>query len=145
MRSTTGSCGIFPADYYLDKKQGRVLAEKDRSGRKAGGRDQAGNRKADRDNEPEALRVARKQHETALRRIQEIKNELKALEREEKELETETYIKSRVLNTSFSGRGPEERAECGRRLKEIQSRLRDIASLRKRLNEEREKIDPGGL
>ena len=78
-------------------------------------------------------------------RIKEIKNELRSLEREEKELETETYIKSRILNTSFSGRSQDDRAESGRRLKEIQSRLRDIASLRSHLNEERARIDPGGL
>jgi predicted RNase H-like nuclease (RuvC/YqgF family) len=91
------------------------------------------------------LKAARQQHESALKRLQEIKNQIKAFEREEKELETETYIKSRILNTSFSGRSQDDRAESGRRLKEIQSRLRDIASLRSRLNEERTRIDPGGL
>jgi ATP-binding cassette subfamily F protein 3 len=137
----------FPGglDYFLDKKQGRAQAEKGKVDRKKSGRDPGDSKKAARDNEPEALRVARDKHEAALQRIQGIRNELKALEREEKELETETYIKSRVLNTAFSGRSQEDRAECGRRLKEIQSRLRDIASLRKRLGEEREQIDPGGL
>jgi ATP-binding cassette, subfamily F, member 3 len=137
----------FPGglDYYLDKKQGRALAEKGKSGRKNSGRDNGDHGKVGREKETEVLRVAREKHSAALRRIQEIKNELKALEREEKELETETYIKSRVLNTAFSGRGSEERADCGQRLKEIQSRLRDIESTRMRLNEERGRIDPGGL
>jgi ATP-binding cassette subfamily F protein 3 len=133
-------------DYYLDKKQGRIPTDKGTTGRKGAGREAHGDHKrSGRDKEPEPLRIAREKHEAALDRIKEVKTELKALEREEKELETETYIKSRVLNTSFSGRTQDERAECGRRLKEIQSRLRDIATTRKRLNEERERIDPGGL
>ena len=65
------------------------------------------------------------------------------LSREEKELETETYIKSRVMSASFSGRPREEIAECGSRLKEIQSRLREIESTRKTLIEERDRIQQG--
>lgn len=129
-------------DYYLDKKQGRIPDSGDLPAKKAAGRDAYEQQKKSRKDpqEPENLRRAREQHESALARIQKIKNDLKALEREEKDLETETYIKSRVMNASFSGREQAERIECARRLKEIQSRLRDIATERKRLTEERERI-----
>ena len=83
------------------------------------------------------------QHEQALDRLREIKNQLKGFEREEKELETETYIKSRVMNTSFSGRERDKLAEYGKRLKEIQVRLREIESTRKQLLEERDRINQG--
>ena len=129
-------------DYYLDKRQSRGPgAAQAKESSKAGREAYEQQKKAKRDlNEPENLKNARDQHEQALKRLQEIKNQLKAFEREEKELETETYIKSRVMTTSFSGRPAEERAECGRRLKEIQTRLRAIESSRKALLEERARV-----
>jgi ATP-binding cassette, subfamily F, member 3 len=130
-------------DYYLDKKNGKMPSEADRKKEEAQASREAYEqyKKQRKDlNEPEHLRVARDQHEGALKRLKEIKNQLKSFEVEEKELETETYIKSRVMTTSFTGRPPEERAECGRRLKEIQTRLREIASTRKAMIEERDKI-----
>ncbi len=129
-------------DYYLDKRQGRAPAD-DEASRRAAARkafEEDKKNKRIRDDEPEQLRIAREKHEAALKRCKEIKNELKNLEREEKELETETYIKSRVLNTSFSGRDKSQIVEHGKRLKEIQIRLREIESARKRLIEERNKI-----
>jgi ATP-binding cassette subfamily F protein 3 len=130
-------------DYYLDKKQGRQAEEagSKKGSAKSGREAYEQQKKSKRDpNEPENLRNAREQHEQALRRLQEIKNQIKAFEREEKELETETYIKSRTMNTSFSGRSREDMAECGRRLKEIQVRLREIESTRKQLISERDRI-----
>jgi ATP-binding cassette subfamily F protein 3 len=133
-------------DYYLDKKQSRQAADpgQKKQDSRAAREAYENQKKARRDpNEPENLKAARDQHEMALRRLQEIKNQIKAFEREEKELETETYIKSRVMNASFSGRPREEIAECGRRLKEIQTRLREIESTRKQLIEERDRINQG--
>jgi ATP-binding cassette subfamily F protein 3 len=129
-------------DYYLDKKQERVNEEREKKDAAKNDRGSSEKQKKPKNdpNEPENLRVAREQHEKALKRIQQIKNQLKEFEREEKELETETYIKSRVMSTSFSGRPKEEIAECGRRLKEIQTRLREIESTRKALIEERDRI-----
>ncbi len=129
-------------DYYLDKRQGRGPgAAQAKEASMAGREAYAQQKKAKRDlNEPDNLKAARDQHEQALKRLQEIKNQLKAFEREEKDLETETYIKSRVMTASFSGRPPEERAACGRRLKEIQTRLRAIESTRKALLEERARV-----
>jgi ATP-binding cassette subfamily F protein 3 len=132
-------------DYYLDKKQGREAQEAgSKKGSKSGREAYEQQKKSKRDpNEPENLTIAREKHEQALKRLQEIKNQIKAFEREEKELETETYIKSRTMNTSFSGRSRDEIAECGRRLKEIQVRLREIESTRKQLIEERDRINQG--
>ncbi|MBF0330771.1 MAG: ATP-binding cassette domain-containing protein [Candidatus Omnitrophica bacterium] len=132
-------------DYYLDKKQARLAEGRDKKDSSKAGREAYEKQKKPKSdpNEPENLRQAREKHEAALKRIQEIKNQVKAFEREEKELETETYIKSRVLSTSFTGRPKEELAECGRRLKEIQSRLRDIESTRNALIEERDRIQQG--
>ncbi|MBF0486174.1 MAG: ABC-F family ATP-binding cassette domain-containing protein [Candidatus Omnitrophica bacterium] len=130
-------------DYYIDKKQGRVTAEAE-AARKAARQAAENKKNAPRDgHETDQLKAARNQHEKALGRIQEIKNQLKSFEREEKELETETYIKSRVLNTSFSGRDRDKVAEYGKRLKEIQIRLREIASTRTKLMEERDRISQG--
>ena len=129
-------------DYYLEKKQGRMAEDEDR--RKAAARKASEEQKKIRrsqENEPEHLRQARDKHEEALKRVQQIKNEIKNLDKEEKELETETYIKSRVMNTSFSGRDRTDIAECGRRLKEIQVRLREIGATRKKLVEERDRIN----
>jgi ATP-binding cassette subfamily F protein 3 len=142
----SGTLRDYPGglDYYLDKKQSRQAEEAgSKKGSSKSGRDAyEEQKKSKRDpNEPENLRNARDQHEQALKRLQEIKNQIKSFEREEKELETETYIKSRTMNTSFSGRSRDEIAECGRRLKEIQVRLREIESTRKQLIEERDSIN----
>ncbi len=132
-------------DYYLDKKQGRDEAQDKKKPSSGDGREAYEKQKKSRKDlsEPEHLQAARQQHEKALKRIQEIKNQLKAFEREEKELETETYIKSRQMTASFSGRPREEIAECGRRLKEIQTRLRAIGSERQALTAERDRIQQG--
>ncbi len=131
-------------DYYLEKRQGRLAEDEDR--RKAAARKASDEQKKTRrtqDNEPDHVRQARDKHAQALKRVQQIKNELKDLEKESKDLETETYIKSRIMNTSFSGRDRSDIAECGRRLKEIQTRLREIETLRKNLAEERDRINQG--
>ena len=132
-------------DYYLEKKQDRQAQESGSKKNSSSGREAyEQQKKSKRDpNEPENLAIARERHEQALKRLQEIKNQIKAFEREEKDLETETYIKSRTMNTSFSGRSRDEIAECGRRLKEIQVRLREIESTRKQLLEERDRINQG--
>lgn len=129
-------------DYYLEKKQGRD-AEVAAENRKAAQRQAKEEKKNKYSDEPENVRLAREQHEQAIKRLQVIKNKLKDFEREEKELETETYVKSRVMNTAFTGRDRVDIAECGKRLKEIQNRLREIGSERKRLIEERDRINQG--
>lgn len=140
----SGEIRQFPGglDYYLDKRQS--LNAQEESVRKAARQAAEAQKKLKQEqSEPEHLRLAREKHEQALKRIQEIKNRLKSIEKEEKELETETYVKSRVMNTSFSGRGREDMVECGRRLKEIQVRLRELGSERGKLIEERDRISQG--
>ncbi|MBF0387128.1 MAG: ATP-binding cassette domain-containing protein [Candidatus Omnitrophica bacterium] len=131
-------------DYYLDKKQARVSVQ-DENARKAAARQayEAQKKPKHDPNEPQHLRAAREKHEQALKRITEIKNRLKVIEKEEKDLETETYVKSRVMNTAFTGRGREEAIECGRRLKEIQLKMRELGSEKSRLTEERNRISQG--
>jgi len=57
-----------------------------------------------------------------------------------KNLETESYVKSRHLSKAFDKKDPEILQEYGRRLKQIQSRLREIESVIKKLKEERDGI-----
>ena len=67
------------------------------------------------------------------------KKETRALEAESKQLETESYVKSRFLSDSF-GRDPNMIKEYGIRLKEIQKRTRDIVVILSQLQEEKVKI-----
>ena len=80
------------------------------------------------------------QHKKALKRISQIKNQIKKLEKEYKELETESYVKSRHLAKSFDKRDPSILKEYGKRLKIIQSRFREIKTTIKDLKSERDKI-----
>jgi len=80
------------------------------------------------------------QHKKALKRISQIKNETKKLENEYKELEMESYVKARHLAKSFDKRDPDILKEYGKRLKTIQSRLREIGTTIKNLKNERDQI-----
>ncbi len=128
-------------DYYLHKKSlGEVdFKEKERQLKEEGSRlkkEEKGKKFA------ESASVARlhHQHQQALKRIEEIKKEIKKFENEHKSLETETYIKSRVLADSFTGRDPDLLKEYGQRLKEIQKRIREIGTTIDRLTEEKNSI-----
>ena len=70
---------------------------------------------------------------------EDIKKETRALEAESKQLETESYVKSRFMSDSF-GRDANMIKEYGIRLKEIQKRMRDIVVLLSQLQEEKIKI-----
>lgn len=139
-----GTIRQFPGnlDYYIGKRA-ENSSDDGQAKKEAARQAAAAQKKAKLAAEPAHLRDARERHEAALKRLQVIKNELRNMDKEEKDLETETYVKSRVMNTSFSGRDRGDVAECGRRLKEIQLRLRDIESTRKSLVEERERIHQG--
>jgi len=62
------------------------------------------------------------------------------LEQEKKELETESYIKVRVISEPFSRRDSQTLKEYGQRLKFIQKRIREIETAIEHLTEERNKI-----
>lgn len=132
-------------DYYLEKR-----AQKDASaGAKGGpgqetGKDRKRNKQksgqSDDASMPPHLKELHDRHKAALKRISAIKNEIKALEQERKELETESYIKGRRLSESF-GRDPATLKEYGQRLKFIQQRSREIESALTKLREEKERIE----
>ncbi|MDE2215061.1 MAG: ABC-F family ATP-binding cassette domain-containing protein [Candidatus Omnitrophica bacterium] len=82
------------------------------------------------------LKEAHARHQQALKRLEEIKKETRALEAESKQLETESYVKSRFLSESF-GRDPNMIREYGIRLKEIHKRMRDIVVILDQLQEEK--------
>jgi len=60
---------------------------------------------------------------------------------EQKELETESYVKARKLSQSYENRDAGIIKEYGQRLKLIQKRQRDIEKTIKGLKEERNKIN----
>jgi len=136
-----GQIRIYPGglDYYLGKKQewDSVEEAKEKEKKK---QKQEQKQKPELTEENRVIRDLHDQHKKALKRLDEIKNEIKNLEKEQKELEVEAYAKSRKLSESFEMRDSEVSKEYGRRLKEIQSRQRDIETILKQLKEERDKI-----
>lgn len=128
-------------DYYLDKKAaGETLGqESERIQRQQELKIKDEKRKAF-DNENEKMQEARQQHNAALKRLNDIKKEIKAMEDEKKEIETESYVKARVLSNSY-GKDPQTIKEYGQRLKWIHQRLREIETKTKDLAEERDQIN----
>ena len=127
-------------DYYLDKKkEGLTLAQE--SERAEEKRKNVVKEKRQREDEGEnaKLRAAKNQHRQAIKRLEEIKEEIRRLEKESKDLETESYVKARVLGNAY-GKDPELLKEYGQRLKEITNHLRKNESSVKALKEEREQI-----
>ncbi len=127
-------------DYYLEKKAG-IAAVHSSNEAAAKALAAAGNiqRAKQKDDLPSHLKEAQEKHKQAMRRLEEIKKETKALEKEQQELETESYVKSRSLSDTF-GRDQHMKKEYGQRIKEIQSRQRDIAVTLDRLQEEKQRI-----
>lgn len=129
-------------DYYLDKRAAqdginkeekkRILDEEKKKKEKE-------KAKQDFSNNP-ALAKLHDAHKEAIKRISAIKNEIKALEEEQKELETESYIKARHMSKSFDKRDDDILKEYGQRLKWIQGRQREIESTIKALKDERDRI-----
>ncbi len=128
-------------DYYLHKKVQieAVDKEKERQLKEEGSRLKK-EAKEKQHHENETVSALHQQHKLALKRIAEIKNEIKNLEREKKELQTENYIKARVLSESFSGRDPQMLKSYGQRLKFIQKRIREIENGIDQLTLERNRI-----
>ena len=130
-------------DYYLDKKQQSKGALKEQKNQAKTAQKKSGQKKKKNQKEAEEdllLMDLKVQHKKALKRMSQIKNEIKKLENEYKELETESYVKSRHLSKSFDKRDPGILKEYGKRLKTIQSRLREIETTIKNLKNERDQI-----
>ncbi len=130
-------------DYYLEKKGGLSVNESQKSQKAK--ITAAVTNKIEKPLTPEEiknqqLKEAHQKHQHALKRIEEIKRETKALEKEQQDLETETYVKSRFMSDSF-GRDPEVLKEYGVRLKDIQKRIREIAVTIDKLQAEKNSIN----
>lgn len=140
-----GKVSIYPGglDYYLEKK-GQKEAEL-KEGKRQTDMAQKTAKKQSADEEKikkmtPAIREIHARHKDALQRIAQIKNETKNLEQEKKDLETESYVKSRHLSKSFDKKDSQTLKEYGQRLKFIQTRLREIESTIKQLKEEKDRI-----
>lgn len=140
----SGQIKTYPGglDYYLEKKAGIDLANKEKSEQmKMAAKAMGQNQKQKQHNDSNAaLSDMERQHRQALKRLEEIKKTIRDLEKEDKELETETYVKSRILSEVTKARDPQVLKECGQRLKEIQTRRREIMSTINELREEQRRI-----
>jgi len=141
-----GQVKTYPGglDYYLGKKreaesglkEAEQRAQKDQRSAK---KDKKGNHPADP--QKAILAELNAQHRQALKRLSQIKSDLSKLENEQKELEMESYVKSRHLAKAFDKRDPEILKEYGRRLKDIQTRQREIETTIHQLKIERDRIN----
>jgi len=126
--------------YYLDKKaQGETLGQKQEEKVKQGKRQEKEKRKKVRSEESRRLQEAHQAHRNAQKRINQIKQEIKDLQAKMKELETESYVKSRVLANSY-GKDPAMLKEYGKRLKEITKVLRETETQIRGLESEKTRI-----
>lgn len=139
-----GVLKIYPGglEYYLDKKNEKdnELKEQKRLEKANETREAKAAKEAAEKNSP-AIQAAHDQHKQALKRIAQIRNELERLEAESKELETESYVKSRQMSKQFDKPDPNTLKEYGQRLKWIQTRMREIEATIKQLKEERDNIN----
>ncbi len=138
-----GKIKIYPGglDYYLEKRQEKDAILKDqRRQERIELEEKKRKEDAKEDSENARLKALQDQHKKALKRLSEIKQLMKDLEKESQELETESYVKSRALQNLYESKDGEKIKEFGQRLKYIQARLREIESTIKQLKEERDRI-----
>jgi len=147
-----GSVKNYPGglEYYLDKKGHKdTIQSKKKSSNKGGNPSKnapKGDGKAEKLNvktttgKSEASEMYQK-HKQAKKRKNQIKNELKRLEKELKKLETESYVKARFLSKSLGNRDAAVIKEYGKRLKDIQTRQREIEKLMREMREENQRIE----
>lgn len=126
-------------DYYLEKKAGIDADLQNKAQAAKNAMAQVQKQARQKSDLPPHLQEAQDKHNQALKRLEEIKKETKALEKEQQELETESYVKSRFMSESF-GRDPEMIKDYGVRLKEVQRRQREIAVTLDKLKEEKLRI-----
>jgi len=127
-------------DYYILKKQkGQTLGQEREQEKTSVKKKQKQEAREIHQEENKKLKAARQAHKQALQRIAQIKKEIKSLEKQKEELETESYVKARFMANAM-GKDKEILKQYGRRLKEIPKILRDVASQINQLREERERI-----
>jgi len=127
-------------DYYLDKKQqGETLEAVNTREERAVKEKAKEGRRREQEQDSQKLKQAHAEHQKALKRLKEIREEIKVQEAEFKELETESYVKARFIANAY-GKDAQVIREYGQRLKWIPLRLREIEARIKHLNEEKERI-----
>lgn len=131
-------------EYYLEKKRGGFTLGSQADALKIKEkRLEQDRRKKGRQDENAKVQKEREQQKAALKRISQIKKETVRLEKEIKELDTESYVKARVLANSY-GKDPQLLKEYGARLKEIPKLQRLLAEKISALREEKEQIQGEG-
>jgi len=127
-------------EYYLEKKHGGLtLSDQEQEARKQARRLAKEERQKAREPENQKAREQRETHKAALKRLGQIKNEIARLEKEIKDMDTESYVKARVLSNSY-GKDPQLLKEYGVRLKEIPKLQRRLAEQIQELEGERANI-----
>ncbi len=129
-------------DYYLEKRKDADFRDKEREKALRDEGNRLKKEKLTQEQEDNAkLREIRNRHNEAIKRLSRIKDEIKKLEREKQDLETESYVKSRQMTENFGRKDSFNMKEIGQRLKDIQSRLREIETTIVKLKEERDQIN----
>ncbi len=138
-----GSLSNYPGglDYYLGKtKEGGVIsAASERNSFKE--KKHKANKKDKKNESNPVVEQVHKRLKQAKERVKEIKNKIKFLDNEKQELESENYVKARVLSDKFKVRDEQLMKEYGQRLKFIQKRMREIDIEIKKLIDERNRIN----
>ncbi|MCX5681562.1 MAG: ABC-F family ATP-binding cassette domain-containing protein, partial [Candidatus Omnitrophica bacterium] len=127
-------------DYYLEKRQ-----EKDQQQMQEQKifKERIKKEKKDKKEGNPAIEKLHEQHKEALRKVSDNKNSISKLEKEKQEIETESYVKARILSGSSVSRNESTLKEYGQRLKFIQHRIRQIENEIDRIKEENIQIKKG--
>ena len=149
----SGQIKVYPGglSYYLEKTgRGGSLSHKGQAQKKVEAPSSDQDKKSTKkDSKGEAvikssdsknMKEIYEKHKSAKKRLSQIKNELKNLEKEKDELDVEMYAKSRKLSKAYEKRDSAIIKEFSKRVKDIQSRLREIEVIIQQLKEERTKI-----
>ena len=127
-------------DYYLEKRefaQEEVVKNQKRIKQE---QKQEKKQKKNQEKSNPAIEKLHKKHKEALKKIADNKDEIKRLEKEKQDLETESYVKARILSDSHSQRDSETLKSYGKRLKFIYKRIREIETLIEHLIKENREI-----
>ncbi|MFA5059596.1 MAG: ABC-F family ATP-binding cassette domain-containing protein [Candidatus Omnitrophota bacterium] len=127
-------------DYYLDKKRAQDdLLKQGESKVKQEQKEKKKLSSFEQKNDPKTTELHH-QHQQALKRLAEIKNELKRLDNEKGQLEAESFVKSKAISDPSGRRDSQTLKEYGQRLKFIQHRVREIETTAEQLTQERDQI-----
>jgi len=131
-------------NYYLEKRREK---DQEKSQQERLEKEKAKKeKKAEQASEPlsPSIQKLHDQHKEALDKVAANKAAIAKLNKEKQELETESYIKARVLSAGSTARDQATLKEYGQRLKFIQHRIRQIETDIDRLREENREIKSSG-